>query len=197
MIQSSFSRFAYTQIMNRLRFSLLLGLSLAVPALPAQAEELLLTLNDLKWLVRERMFKGQDKLSSSFLGCTAAASKPRVALQDGKLVLTIFGEYDCLAMHNALDIAATAEVFAAGDVFGLRNFDVIETPDGLLNMLLGRVLSSRKQVNTRLQEALARKRNDESELDRQYVIQRWRVASDGIHLTYQPQTTEIAPQKTP
>lgn len=183
--------------MNRLLSYSLLSLFLAVPALPAQAEELLLTLSDLKWLVRERMFKGQDKLSSSFLGCSAEASNPRVALSGGKLVLTIFGKYDCLAMHNTLDIAATADVFASGDVFGLSHFDVIETPDSLLNMLLGRVLSSRKQVSTRLQEALARKRKDESELDKDYVIQRWRVADDGIHLFYQPLVVEVAPKNSP
>lgn len=179
--------------MKRLIISSLLFL-LPLAANSAAAEELLITTSDLKWLVHERMFKGQDKIGSSFLGCSAEASNPRVALQNGRLLLTIYGKYDCLAMSNALDISATATVFAKGERFGLSDFQLIESPDGLLNMLLGRVLAARKEVATRLQEALARKRNDESELDKAYVIQQVKVAADGIHLRYIPLTEAIAPK---
>lgn len=169
--------------MKRLMFSSL-WLLLPLAAMPAVAEELIITQSDLKWLVHERMFKGQDKIGSSFLGCSAEASNPRVALQNGRLLLTIYGKYDCLAMSNGLDISATAGIFAKGDRFGLSDFQLIESPDGLLNMLLGRVLAARKEVATRLQEALARKRDDDSELEKKYLIQQVRVAADGIHLRY-------------
>ena len=159
----------------------------------AGAEELVITQPDLKLLVHERMFKGQDKIGSSFPGCSAEASNPRVALQNGRLLLTIYGKYDCLAMSNGLDISATASIFAKGDRFGLSDFQLVESADGLLNMLLGRVLSARKEVVTRLQEALARKRDDESELEKKYLIQHLHVAADGIHLRYVP-VGEITPK---
>jgi len=165
----------------------------ALTAISASAEELVITQSDLKWLVHERMFKGQDKIGSSFPGCSAEASTPRVALQNGRLLLTIYGKYDCLAMSNGLDISATASIFAKGDRFGLSDFQLVESADGLLNMLLGRVLSARKEVVTRLQEALARKRDDESELEKKYLIQHLHVAADGIHLRYVP-VGEITPK---
>lgn len=164
---------------------------------PASAEELVITQSDLQWLVRERMFKGKDSIGSSFLGCSAEASNPRVALHKGRLLLTIYGKYSCLAMSNGLDISATAAIFAKGDRFGLGDFQLIESPDRLMNMLLGRVLSARKEVSTRLQDALARKREDPSELERKYLIQQVKVANEGIHLRYVPLTSEIAPSTAP
>ncbi len=155
----------------------------AAPA-AAAAEELLIGLADLQWLVHERMFKGQDKIGSSFLGCSAEATRPRVALQNGRLLLTIFGRYDCLAMRNGLDISASAALFAREDRFGLTDFRLIESPDSLLNMLLGRVLAVRKEVSTRVQEALARKHRDPSYLQHRYRIQHIRVAQDGIWLRF-------------
>lgn len=166
----------------------------AFAAVPAGAEELLITVADLRVLVHERMFKGKDSIGSSFFGCAAEASNPRVALHKGRLLLTIHGKYSCLLMSNGLDISATAAIFAKGDRFGLGDFQLNESPDRLLNMLLGRVLSARKEVSTSLQDALARKRNDPGELDKAYVIQQVRVAADGIHLHYQPDTGEITPK---
>jgi len=154
----------------------------AVPV--AGADELLIGVADLQWLVHDRMFKGQDKIGSSFLGCSAEASRPRVALQNGRLLLTIFGRYDCLAMRNGLDISASAALFARDDRFGLSDFRLIESPDSLLNMLLGRVLAARKEVSTRIQEALARKHRDPAYLQHRYRIQQIRVVQEGIWLRF-------------